>query len=257
MERARLIIAHPNIFDTPMPLRTPVVDRPNGRRYGGPDTGKLHPFARLFWRASMIGLALLLMAASPATASDIIFTDTFEEALPPPTCFIPGLTRWSSGNIEYSTGIRTNVDLTRFENIWGHATNSDSTVPWPGRDSAPAFMDWPKTQYIAARFLVPVDFSASASGLFVYSTYYSGPLLTLAISTTCADFAPANPLCLASDRGNGDAFLKWLTPPLINGCPLTPGMEYFVNIRMADPQPEDCGGGPGCTLGVINSVSVQ
>jgi hypothetical protein len=167
-------------------------------------------------------------------------------------CVNPTL-RQGNLNIAYPNtpggGTRNNVDITNYDNIWGHNSNSDTVVTWPGRNGATvAFMNWPKTQYIAAKFHVPANVSPTMYGSHTYGTYYSGPLLKMAISHTCGDFAPSNPLCLATGRSAGDSFEKWLIAPLTNGCPLTPNTDYFINIQMDGVQPADCNNGTTCNI---------
>jgi len=201
----------------------------------------------------MFASAAFLVAASVFGASDIIYSDTFD--LSADGC-PDSSSRLSISRIRYpntNNSVRLFGDLTRFEGIWGHATSSDAELAWPGGNQyTSAILDFDKDKFVAARFRVPPDFPTSDYGFFVYASYYSGPLLTLSLSERCGDFAPVDARCVAT-RGTGEIFEnKWRIAPSAINCPLTPGADYFVNIRLADPQATDCGGNPSCQLAIGN-----
>lgn len=201
----------------------------------------------------MFAMTALILSTSMFGASDSVFGDTFD--LTPDGCPDSSI-RATRSHIRYPTAdnsLRYDVDLTLFENIWGHINNSDSAVLWPGRNgSGPALLSFGKSQFIAARFHVPPGIVTTSSGFYGYATYYSGPPVELAISTTCGDFLPANPQCV-STRGAGEAFSKWRILPSAQNCPLAPDTDYFVNARLVDASPESCSGAPECKIG-LNSV---
>lgn len=166
--------------------------------------------------------------------------------------------RMTTANIRYpnvpGSSIRSNVDLTNYDNIWGHMNNTDSVTPWPGvSGTQPAILNWNRTQYVAAKFHVPTSVNTQQFGVLGYGTYYSGPAMTLSFSTECGDFTPANALCV-STHGAGESFRKWVINPNVNGCPLAPGQDYFVNIKMADQNTSECGGTGVCTGIAINNI---
>ena len=150
--------------------------------------------------------------------------------------------RLMTSNIAYvpSSGTRTGVDVTSWDNIWGHSTASDTAVSWPGRhDSQPSILSFDRNKYIAAKIVVPPGQTASY-GWIVHTEYNYGLDLTTSISTTCGDFNPANPLCktVATSGMN-------LTPWRVGGtnfCPLLPGQTYYFNVRNNIP-----GSGLSCT----------
>ena len=169
------------------------------------------------------------------------------------------LTRLVTASIKYpniyQSPTRPNVDVTQYDNIWGHMNNTDATTPWPGvSGTQPALLNWSKTQYVAAKFHVPAGQSQASYGWQGYGSYYSGPALTLAISTTCGDFAPTNPQCV-STRSGGESFAKWRIVPATINCPLAPNADYFINIKMVNPLSSDCGGSSTCNLATNNTVS--
>lgn len=160
---------------------------------------------------------------------------------PPSVCPVG---RMITGTIRYPNvpggGVRNGADLTQYATIWGAATASAVPVPYPGANGAvPAVQPWPAGGYIAAKFRA----SSNVRDYVVlrYSTYYSGPPLTIAISQRCGDFAPANPNCLTTNIGTGEGAKKIVTAPYTNGCPITPGVDYYVNVKQgtgaAYPQP--------------------
>ena len=155
-------------------------------------------------------------------------------------------------------GSRPNADLKRFETIWGHANSSDAERPWPGAPGAvPKINDWPKTQYIAAKFTLPVGFAPGVYERLGYSTYNSGPELTMVVSQQCGDFTtPANPYC-TSTAYTGEAFDKIVVSPYTNGCPLVPGQTYYINMKMTAPGSSECGGAAICDLATTNQVANQ
>ena len=206
--------------------------------------------------AGVYTLGMICSNASPgsATATPINVT-VVQDA----SCQSPGLTRLTTATIKYPNisgqPQRVNVDLTAFENIWGHATNTDTAVLFPGENGAvPAITNWGKTQFVAAKFTAPATWVGTAFDKLAYSTYNSGPHLTMAVSTTCGDFAPANPtLCLSTDVAGGDVFKKMVVSPLTNGCPLSAGTSYYINLKMTNPAPSDCSNSTVCTLSTNNS----
>lgn len=199
----------------------------------------------------MFSIAALLLAASSTQLSpDTIFRNGFE--FDDPNCQAPPLTRAEVADIIYpNTGNsrRWGEDLRYYENIWGHANNSDAPVLWPGRSgSAPAILKFWKSQFVAAQFTVPMGISSQAYLRVGYSTYYSGPLLDLSVSQTCGDFAPANPVCLTTGVSGGQSFKKIVVAPATDGCPLIPGETYYINIRMNNPTPQSCNSKAYCDI---------
>jgi hypothetical protein len=153
---------------------------------------------------------------------------------------------------------RANVDMTSWDNIWGHASASDTLVTWPGRANAqPTILNFGKTQYLAAKFHVPAGTAATTYGWLTHTEYNYGQDLTASISTNCGDFNPVNPLCL-SVTVSGQNLVPWRVPPG-NFCPLTPGQDYFLNIKMTDPtRPSStcAAGATQCAVGTANNFHV-
>lgn len=208
----------------------------------------------------MIQIAALLLAATGAqTSADVIFKNGFEFV--DTSCSASSLTRLVSSDVLYpNTGSsrRYRVDVTAYENIWGHSNNSDAAILWPGRNGTqPALLDFWKTQFVAAKFHVPADVNPRQIVTMGYGTYYSGPTLDLSVSTTCGDFNPANANCVTTNVGAGSSFKKIVVAPYVNGCPLTPGTDYYVNIRMTNPSPSSCSGEAFCKIATNIQTSLQ
>jgi hypothetical protein len=166
--------------------------------------------------------------------------------------------RLTSSNIAYvpSAGTRGGVDLTSWDNIWGHSTASDTAVAWPGRhDSQPSILSFDRTKYIAAKIVVPPG-QGSSYGWIVHTEYNYGLDLTTAISTTCGDFAPANPVCKTVAQSGMN-----LTPWRVGGtnfCPLTPGTTYYFNVKATNPAQGTttcAASSPTCVIGTSNNFS--
>jgi len=204
-------------------------------------------------------LQLICSNAVPGNATSQQAIVVVGGGVDPDNCPLTPMSRLSVASIKYpnvpSSGTRNNMDVTKFENIWGHINAVDNATLWPGVSGAqPAIIAWGKTQYVAAKFHVPAGQSTTANGWLGYGSYFSGPAITLAISTQCGDFTPVNPLCVTT-RNGGESFGKWRIVPNLNGCPLTPGQDYFMNMRMENPQTADCGGNAVCTLATNNTFS--
>lgn len=212
--------------------------------------------------ASTAGTYNLQLTCSNTAGSIVSQTASVSVSAVDTGCSVPGLTRMTTGNIIYpnTSGVnssRNNVDLTQFANIWGYASTNDTTpVSWPGVSGAqPAIRNIGKTQFIAAKFNVSSTVDTTLYGWFGYGSYYSGPAVTIAISPTCGDFAPAISACVSTHYA-GESFSKWFITPTTSGqCTLGANTDYYVNMKMANPVTSDCGGASTCTLAINNTVS--
>jgi hypothetical protein len=166
--------------------------------------------------------------------------------------------RLTSSNITYvpSSGTRAGVDLTSYDNIWGHSTSSDALVTWPGRhDSQPSILTFTRTKYLAAKFTVPVG-QPNGYGWISHTEYNYGLDLTTSISTNCGDFSPVNPLCLSVTVSGQN-----LTPWRVGAggfCPLTPGQTYFFNVKPTNPAQGTttcAASSPACVIGTSNNFN--
>ena len=142
--------------------------------------------------------------------------------------------------------VRHTVDITNWDNIWGHINESDDVTPWPGvPGTSPTIWSIGKTQYVAAKFTVPANASPSLTGFYKNVSYGAGPNLDMSISQTCGDFAPAQAGCVrtnvpATDQG----LVYWrMSNPTGFYCALTPGTQYYLNVQFHDPATT----GPGCS----------
>jgi len=183
----------------------------------------------------MLGAAFLLLA-SAVGPYDPVFHGEFEL---PTTCPNTPLTRLVVSNIAYqgdgTNGTRPNVDMTLFDNIWGHADPYDDVVSWPGRaNSSPVINDFGKTQYLAARFHVPDNAVPSLFGWLGHTEYMYGQDLTSSISTYCGDFRPSSAQCFLESI-SGQTLTRWRASTSQSMCVLQPGQDYYYNIKMTDP----------------------
>lgn len=169
----------------------------------------------------------------------------------------------TNGDLAYQVSLTgpSNVDLTQFKNIWGRTNGTDVGVEFPGVSYYAIFKTLDRTKYISAKFRVPAGLSANATGSLSKGENFIGPYVTTSISTTCGEFDQADlaPYCLTTNRGAAGAILaRWkLTTgsPATNACALTPGQEYYLNIKVTDPSvPNTNCTGNLCKMNVQNSV---
>ncbi len=204
----------------------------------------------------MLSAALIVLAAV-AGGGDTIFQDSFDAS---GTC---PAGRQTAANIAYvgdDTGrVRYNVDLTEWENIWGHATALDDVVPWPGRaNSAPIMLNFGTTTYIAAHFHVPAGTAPNTYGWLTHTEYNYGTDVESAITTACGVFDPTSQLCYTAGVG-GQNISPWAVPPPGTFCALQAGGDYYLNIRARDPQDlgTDCNPAMStCAFGTANNFHV-
>jgi hypothetical protein len=169
------------------------------------------------------------------------------------------LTRLTTSSISYvpSSGTRAGVNMTVWDNIWGNATSTDPTIPFPGRsNSQPSILSFGRTQYLAAKFTVPAGMVNNTYGWISHTEYNYGTDLTVAISSSCGDFAPSNPACKAVTQ-SGQLLVPWSVATPATFCPVVPGQTYFLNIKMTDPSlPGDGCNATSCVVGTSNNLHI-
>lgn len=203
----------------------------------------------------MLSAALLVLAMTPA-GTDTIFQDGFDGA----SSSCPA-NRQTLADFAYagddSLRSRYDVDVTEWENIWGHATALDAVVPWPGRsNSSPVFLNFGKSTYVAAHFLVPAGTPPTWFGWITHTEYQYGTDLTGAISTICGDFTPAAQHCFTAGT-SGQLIVPWRTSAG-SFCELTPGVDYYLNLKIRDPAQSNVSCAPSatdCIIGTANALS--
>jgi len=197
----------------------------------------------------MLSAALLILAMAPG-AADSIFGSDFDDLDGCP------IGRQTVADIDYiGQCARLGADVTEWSNIWGYSCDTGGTVPFPGLPLDATIMNFGKTTYIAAHFQVPADLP-NGLGWMAHTEYDYGGDLTGSISTRCGDFAPANPTCLTVTI-SGQMLVPWRVGGA-NFCPLTPGTDYFFNVRITDPSRASttCDSqAPWCAVSLYNSTS--
>jgi hypothetical protein len=153
------------------------------------------------------------------------------------------LTRVTRSNISYGvypTPVRPNVNLTEWENIWGHANVNDSVTPWPGVHGAgPVIRSMARRGFVAAHFNTS-NYDVPTYGSLTYPSNVGGPNIDIKISPICGDFSEntANPGCLKLGAASDDnPAIRWKfgTGNVVYYCNLQPHTDYYVNIRFSDP----------------------
>ncbi len=181
----------------------------------------------------------------------------------PTTITMPNGTRTllTRSNISYGVypAQRPNVDVSQWDNIWGHNSTTDTGTPWPGVGGAsPVLGSFARASYIGAHFRTTSD--TTRLGHFSNPSFVAGPNVTMAISTQCGDFSAhlPTPGCIATDVPPSDANLvSWkLTPNNPTGsCNLQPNTDYYVNMTFTDPAAIVNGCPSGATTCFIGAVS--
>ena len=203
----------------------------------------------------MLSAALLVLAAAAPGVYDPLFHGNFEDASSCPAG------RQLTSDIGYvgdnnSGDLRYGVQVTEWENIWGHASPYDSTAPWPGRaNSAPVIADFGKYTYIAAHFYVPAGAPITWLGWITHTDYNYGHNLTAAISTECGDFSPGAQACFVQSQ-SGQPLVPWRTNTG-SFCRLQPNTDYYLNLKMTNPdeQSPTCSQhAEVCAIGTANAL---
>ena len=175
-----------------------------------------------------------------------------------------GLTRLSRSDISYgavSQQLRRNVDLTEWNNIWGHGTANaaEPIVPWPGVNGAgPVIRSFGRQTFVAAHF------NTGSSPIYLATltdqSNIGGPDIDVVMSATCGDFSP-NPTYPGCSRfsmpSDGITHFNYFSNggnAGQNACPLDLNTDYYLNIKLHDPtSPTDCSASnPICPLFTIN-----
>ncbi|HEY6985473.1 MAG TPA: hypothetical protein VH375_05290 [Rhodanobacteraceae bacterium] len=207
----------------------------------------------------MISIAALLLTAATAQTSDGIYKDSFDSGAACPASISGStgtLTLRRISNILYlPSGVRNNVDVTEWDNIWGHIDALDGITSWPGVPGAsPTIATIGKTEYVGAEFQVPANALLTLNGTFKHVMYGGGPNIDVAISQTCGDFQPAQQGCwVRDDPADDQPMLRWrMGSGSRYWCGLDPDTTYFMNIRFTDPHTT----GPNCS-GITCQSTIQ
>lgn len=206
--------------------------------------------------------ALLLATAVSQTQPDAMLQDSFDAGASCPNVLLSstgplGLRRTS--DIIYLPGnahVRHNVNVTEWDNIWGHINELDNLILWPGAPGAsPTIRSIGKTEYVAAKFHVPSTALPTLYGTFKHVIYGGGPNIDMTISRTCGDFENLQQGCWVHDLPANDVqSLRWrVSSSNSRYCHLDPGQDYFLNIRFSDPHTT----GPDCQGQVCQSTIQQ
>jgi hypothetical protein len=209
----------------------------------------------------MIQLTALLLAAATSQTSDTIFTDEFDAPQVCPQSITTGTdtrTLRTVSDILYlpNTGnVRHNVDITVFDNIWGHISQLDGLTVWPGVPGAsPTIKTIGKAEYVGAKFHVPADALPSLSGSFKHVSYNGGPDLDFSISPVCGDFESVEGCSVSGAASDDNNMVRWRMGSGDNfHCGLEPDTDYYVNIRFTNRATT----GPDCSGSVCYSTIQQ
>lgn len=192
----------------------------------------------------MLTFAALLLATAVSGTPDTIFRDDFQALECPFTIDTAEGTRSLQTRANVTYGIvqaqRPNVDLSEWNNIWGHGNATDGVTPWPGvGGSSPVITKFGRSRYIGAHFRTPASVSGLSGG-FSNPSFAGGPNVTMAISGMCGDFDEflPTPGCLKTQVPTSDANLvqwKFSSNAPSSWCNLQPNTDYYVNVMFSDP----------------------
>ena len=179
----------------------------------------------------MISATVLLATVAMTVVPDQMFVSGMEADVCPEGRIVTSDVRY-----EFS-GVVAAVDVTQFENIWGRQSASDPLVGWPGISGAtPTIEEFTRTGYIAAAFHTPSELPEMLTGMFKNISYGGGPALDVSIGA-CGDFSSSLGACFAGDVQPVDqSMVHWRTTagsPV--WCVVAPDTDYYVNIRLSDP----------------------
>jgi len=146
--------------------------------------------------------------------------------------------RITTSDISYGDGETIpDVDVTRFENLWGRVDADNPPILWPGvPGSAPTILDFSRTGYVAAAFDTPAELSPLLFGIFMNSSYGSGPTLDFSIGS-CGDFSSALGACFTANVAATDIpLMHWQTQSETQfWCLVEPNTPNYVNVRLSNP----------------------
>ena len=195
----------------------------------------------------MFNAALLVVAMASSDTYDPVFHEAFEAASDCPAG------RQLVAEISYGPGDTGSVDVTEWANIWGRTSLLVPPVPWPGTGAAPTFVDFDRTTYVAAHFTVPEGTPENWMGWLSHAEYNYGRNLEASISTSCGDFSPSSAACHEVAM-SGTPIIPWRTG-MGAFCVLTPGTDYYLNFKAADPSAGCTPGPQTCDVQLINEFS--
>lgn len=223
--------------------------------------------------AAVVSLLLLILALSCLTArhaaaqeSDRIFASGFEgdEGPGADPCFDPLV-----APVGWAHKSKTWVDAFSrpgYTATQGKATYPNSVgtpVPVPGYEWFTQFRQG-QYQFYTKQHAVSIGFVAEANLTIdmTWDTAQSGPnygtprpadSMTIRVSTCPWDFRPH--YACARTSGLDSMFLTSRTDGVFEGaCPLVPGLDYFINVLMADPGDGLVPGEHTCSLTAANSA---
>jgi hypothetical protein len=192
----------------------------------------------------------LVLTCSNANSSATLVSPVLALTVNPTgaTCTVPGYSQLTTSNISYGafpTPVRTAVDVTQWNNIWGHYNATDGVTPWPGvNGTGPVLQSFSRTNFVAAHF--NTGNNSTGFGFFTFPDTNS-LAQDWAISTTCGDFSPPQVGCSSLDNNIPErTTMYWYFQNLNNRykCTLLPNTDYYLNIKYHDPNATDgCSGG--------------
>jgi hypothetical protein len=172
------------------------------------------------------------------SVDDTVFTDGFDGVDDVVQVVVPNQLKASA--ISYGPYVltsRPNMDVTEWDNIWGHSNLVDAINPWPGGSgSAPVIRAFNRLVVLCAHFKTPS--TPITPGFFTYPRNWVGSDLTqygidIAVSKIKCDFTPNAGSTNFNALPTDDVVLSYRGAP---GNPnyyaiLEPSTDYYLNVR--------------------------
>lgn len=147
-----------------------------------------------------------------------------------------GISRLTFGHVEYNNRDGRDIDLTLFENVFGHNPGGDPR-PFPGTANINQRIYIPRNQYVSLKFTVPANLPNQTYGQFRFEETQPAALrMSITISKTCGDFAdtaafPLTSRCVVFNNGAVNSTVLWgYYAGASSLCQLVPGESYYLNI---------------------------
>lgn len=182
------------------------------------------------------GVPLFCAASIQVSGTIYNFLNDCTVQPPPP----PAAGRQVTSRVGYSpgNGITPVRDVTTWNSVFGHASDSDAVIAFPGRrNSQPTIMDFLRTNYLGLQ--VDTGDAGTIVGWLVHQEYNYGGDLSFAWSRSAGDFSVAllpGAACAGATL-SGQTIGQYTTR--LTGypsfCHLPPNTRVYLNIRLTNP----------------------
>lgn len=167
----------------------------------------------------------------------------------------------TTGNVAYNvqlSPVASNVDLTKWENVWGRLAPNAQPVAFPGVNFYANIVNFDVRKKLIFRFTVPADLPPTARGVMYHGDNHAGPNIDTTISES-PDGPALNAYSETKNRGRSQVICSWaLTtrpPGVFYGALLRPGGTYYLTIKASQPVVNGDWTGNVGVISIMNSAS--